>query len=301
MGREVRIAQSAGWALAMTGLALASCNGDNPVGPSSLAICDASPGPGRPELRFLQRPFRGSFPMTGYFDHDLPITFDMSQDTNGFVLTFCGERTGGQDGHPGYDWSLPGGTPLFAVADGVVLQAGEAAPQFCQALNRITTGLLVLLEHGSPSGEQFVSLAGHLSQVEVTPGEQVAAGQRIGLSGDTGCSLGPHLHFEVGQVVETRRVQIDPYGWKGREPIPGRYILTVQRAAGYGSRAKRHRSLHEHAVAHNGSAARTQRPKRHEKQARIWETGAGSRRRGRRASGAIETVELDDLARALSE
>ena len=158
--------------------------------------------------------------MTGYFDHDLPITFDMSQDTNGFVLTFCGERTGGQDGHPGYDWSLPGGTPLFAVADGVVLQAGEAAPQFCQALNRITTGLLVLLEHGSPSGEQFVSLAGHLSQVEVTPGEQVAAGQRIGLSGDTGCSLGPHLHFEVGQVVGTRRVQIDPYGWKGEGTDP---------------------------------------------------------------------------------
>lgn len=203
-----------GLILPMAVLVWASC-GKSPTGPSRLVQCVASPGPGRPTLALLQRPFAGRFAMTGYFDHDLPITFDTSRDTNGFVLTFCGERTGGQDGHPGYDWSLPVGTPLVAVADGIVLQAGEGPAQFCAALNRTTTGLLVVLGHSSPTGEQFVSLVGHLNEVSVTAGDRVVAGQRIGLSGNTGCSLGPHLHFEVGRVVGTRRIQIDPYGWKG--------------------------------------------------------------------------------------
>jgi murein DD-endopeptidase MepM/ murein hydrolase activator NlpD len=158
--------------------------------------------------------------MTGYFDHDLPITFDRSADSNGYVLTFCGQRTGGQDGHPGYDWSMPIGTPLLAVADGVVLLAGEGPEQFCSALNRVTTGLLVLLEHVAPSGEKFVSLHGHVSEVLVTTGERVSAGQRVARSGNTGCSLGPHLHFEVGRVLGARRVQIDPYGWKGARADP---------------------------------------------------------------------------------
>ena len=208
-----RRGKSAGLILTMMAMAFANCV--NPFRPSGMAICDASPGLGRPALELLRRPFSGTFPLSGYFDHDLPITVDTSLDTNGVVLTFCGQRTGGLDGHSGYDWAMPESTPLLAVADGVVLQAGEAPPLFCQALNRITTGLLVLLEHDSPTGEQFVSLVGHLSQVLVTTGERVVAGQRIGLSGETGCSLGPHVHFAVSRVVGTRRVQIDPYGWKG--------------------------------------------------------------------------------------
>jgi murein DD-endopeptidase MepM/ murein hydrolase activator NlpD len=195
---------------------LAGCGGGNPTGASSTtSVCEASPGAGRPVLAFLQRPFDGIFSMGSYFDHDLPITFDQSADNNGYVLTFCGERTGGQDGHPGYDWAMPIGTPLLAVADGVVLQAGEGPPQFCPYLNQVTTGLLVVLGHVAPSGEEFVSLFGHVSQVLVTAGEHVTAGQRIALSGTTGCSAGPHLHFEVGRVIGARRIQIDPYGWKG--------------------------------------------------------------------------------------
>jgi len=206
--------------MATVTLAQLECNGNGPMEPSPTAVCDASPGSGRPVLAFLQRPLGGTFPMTGYFDHDLPITFYRSADNNGYVLTFCGERTGGQDGHPGYDWSMPTGTPLVAVADGVVLLAGEGPAQFCQVFNQVTTGLLVLLGHAAPSGEELVSLYGHVSQVLVTEGERVTAGQRVALSGSTGCSLGPHLHFEVGRVVGARRVQIDPYGWKGAGTDP---------------------------------------------------------------------------------
>lgn len=87
-------------------------------------------------------------------------------------------------------------------------------------MGAITTGLLVLLGHVAPSGEEFVSLAGHVSEVLVTVGEEVVAGQRIALSGNTGCSLGPHLHFDVGRVVGSRRIQVDPYGWKGMGTDP---------------------------------------------------------------------------------
>lgn len=216
MAHEARsLSVGASLILVLTAVTLTKCDGDSPAAASRLAACDASPGAGRPALPLLQSPFSGRFPMGAYFDHDLPITFDTSTDTNGFVLTFCGERSGGQDGHPGYDWSLPLGTPLLAVADGEVLQAGEGPPQYCQPLGRTTTGLLVVLGHDSPTGEQYVSLVGHLSEVLVATGERVSAGQRIGLSGNTGCSLGPHLHFEVGRVAGTRRIQIDPYGWKG--------------------------------------------------------------------------------------
>jgi murein DD-endopeptidase MepM/ murein hydrolase activator NlpD len=213
-------AQCVGVVLATWLLGLSGCNGSNPVGASDTPVCDATPGTGRPVLALLDRPFTGDFPLSNYFDHDLPITYDQSQDNNGYVLTFCGKRTGGEDGHPGYDWNMPTGTPLLAVADGVVLQAGEGPPQFCPPLNQVTTGLLVLLEHVAPTGEKFVSLLGHVSQVLVKTGEHVSAGQRIALSGTTGCSSGPHLHFEVGRVLGARRIQIDPYGWKGMGDDP---------------------------------------------------------------------------------
>jgi murein DD-endopeptidase MepM/ murein hydrolase activator NlpD len=201
-------------------VAQVACGDSGPVEPQSLIECEPIPALGRPTLFWLLAPFEGQFPMTGYFDHDLPITYGTSRDTNGFVLPFCGTHSGGQDGHPGYDWSLPLGTPLLAVADGVVLQAGEGPPQFCQALNRVTTGQLVLLGHEAPTGEEFVSLVGHMSEVSVTVGEHVTAGQRVGASGSTGCSLGPHVHFEVGRVTGTRRIQIDPYGWNGNTTDP---------------------------------------------------------------------------------
>jgi len=90
-----RLIHRVGLILATVTVLLWGCDGSNPMEPSSNAICDASPGTGRPVLAWLQRPFNGNFPMTGYFDHDLPITFDQSADTNGYVLTFCGARTGG--------------------------------------------------------------------------------------------------------------------------------------------------------------------------------------------------------------
>ena len=92
---------------------------------------------------------------------------------------------------------MPEGTPLFAVADAVVLTAGPEAPHFCQQLNRTV----------------YVSVYGHLSRVDVQEGVSISEGTVIGLSGNTGCSGTPHLHFGVARNVAGRYVLIDPYGW----------------------------------------------------------------------------------------
>ena len=108
---------------------------------------------------------------------------------------------------------MPEGTPLFAVADAVVLTAGLEPPHFCPQLNRTVQALLVQLVHTAPTGESYVSAYGHLSRVDVQEGVSISEGTVIGLSGNTGCSGTPHLHFGVARTVAGRYVLIDPYGW----------------------------------------------------------------------------------------
>jgi len=161
-------------------------------------------------LPIFGRPFEGSFPIGNFFDHDKPV----DGDGNGYVLTLCGARDKNQvDGHQGYDWRMPQGTPIFAVADGVVFSAGLQEPAYCPQLDRKVQAMVVQLIHTAPNGESYVSAYGHLSRVDVEAGASVKEGAVIGLSGNTGCSGTPHLHFGVARKVAGRYVLIDPYGW----------------------------------------------------------------------------------------
>ena len=109
-----------------------------------------------------------------------------------------GQAAAGGDGdtrgeaHPGLDIAVPIGSPVRASGGGTVLQAGEEAEY----------GRFVLLEH--PGGYQ--SMYGHLSRITVAPGQRIAAREVIGLSGNTGRSSAPHLHFEIRRAGEP----IDP-------------------------------------------------------------------------------------------
>jgi murein DD-endopeptidase MepM/ murein hydrolase activator NlpD len=97
--------------------------------------------------------------------------------------------------HPGIDIAVPTGTPIRAAGGGVISQTGED-PEY---------GLFVMLEH--PDGYQ--SLYGHASRLLVSVADTVSAGQVIALSGSTGRSTGPHLHFEIrvgGRAVDPRTV-----------------------------------------------------------------------------------------------
>jgi len=93
--------------------------------------------------------------------------------------------------HTGLDLAVPVGSDVRASGGGRVKQTGTDS----------AFGEYVLLQH--PGG--YETMYGHLSRVVVQQGEMVRAGQVIGLSGSTGRSTAPHLHFEIrrgGQSVD---------------------------------------------------------------------------------------------------
>ena len=183
------------------------------------------PGPTNTVLPIFQKPFAGDYPLGNFFDHNLPFEFNTTPGiANDFQLTWWGERTFGIDGHSGYDWPMPEGTPIFAVADGTVVFAGQTAASFCPPLNAVTAGSLVSIDHAqlTPGQPAIRSRYAHMSRIDVAIGQYVTAGQQIGLSGNVGCSTAPHLHFEALCFVPATGnfSLIDPYGWEGTDPDP---------------------------------------------------------------------------------
>lgn len=97
-----------------------------------------------------------------------------------------GVKSQGLHGHNGIDIAAPNGTTLLAAASGNVVVARNDGYNGGY-------GKMVIINH--PNGTQTVY--GHMDQVYVSSGQNVKQGEVIGLSGNTGKSTGPHLHFEV--------------------------------------------------------------------------------------------------------
>ncbi len=95
--------------------------------------------------------------------------------------------------HKGVDWATPTGTAVAASSGGTVAKAGWGSGY----------GYVVYINH--PDGRQ--TRYGHLSKVLVSAGQTVSQGQKIALSGNTGVSTGPHLHFEI--LINGK--QVDPF------------------------------------------------------------------------------------------
>ena len=114
--------------------------------------------------------------------------------TQGIFTSGFGYRWGAL--HGGIDIAGPIGTPINAVSDGVVIEAGPAAGY----------GALVKLRHNDGT----VTLYGHVNTWVVSPGQQVMAGDQIATIGNRGFSTGPHCHFEVMPDGSSR---IDPVPW----------------------------------------------------------------------------------------
>jgi murein DD-endopeptidase MepM/ murein hydrolase activator NlpD len=111
--------------------------------------------------------------------------------------------TGVTHAHTGTDYAAPAGTPILALADGVVLQAGPLG----------SYGNAIIIMH-TIGGEPVASLYGHMwdTGVHVAEGDRVAAGQHIGDVGSAGNSTGPHLHLEIRPGNDpSRRVDPDPW------------------------------------------------------------------------------------------
>ncbi|MDD6812595.1 MAG: M23 family metallopeptidase [Lachnospiraceae bacterium] len=85
--------------------------------------------------------------------------------------------------HKGIDWATPVGTAVMASSAGTVTKAGWGSGY----------GYVVYIQHADGRQTRY----GHLSKVLVSVGQSVSQGQKIALSGNTGISTGPHLHFEI--------------------------------------------------------------------------------------------------------
>ncbi|ROP62471.1 murein DD-endopeptidase [Enterobacter sp. BIGb0383] len=85
--------------------------------------------------------------------------------------------------HKGVDFAMPQGTPVLSVGDGEVVVAKRSG----------AAGYYVAIRHGRTYTTRYM----HLRKILVKPGQKVKRGDRIALSGNTGRSTGPHLHYEV--------------------------------------------------------------------------------------------------------
>ena len=95
--------------------------------------------------------------------------------------------------HNGIDIAVPKGTPVVATAGGVVVHAERHGGY----------GRMVTIDHGGGLMTRYA----HLQSIGVRRGERVAQGKRIGRSGQSGRTTGPHLHYEVhrqGTPVDPR-------------------------------------------------------------------------------------------------
>ena len=108
--------------------------------------------------------------------------------------------------HQGVDYTIPEGSRVFATADGVVRNVSSRSS---------TQGRTVVIDHGNGYETSY----SHLSKINVRKGQQVRRGDIIALSGDTGLSLAPHLHYEVRKDG----MRVDPVHYFFMELSPGEY------------------------------------------------------------------------------
>ena len=108
--------------------------------------------------------------------------------------------------HQGVDYTIPEGSRVFATADGTVREVAQ---------RNSTSGQTVVIDHGNGYETSY----NHLSKIDVRKGQQVRRGDIIALSGDTGLSLAPHLHYEV----RYNGMRVDPIHYFFMELSPTEY------------------------------------------------------------------------------
>lgn len=111
--------------------------------------------------------------------------------------------------HTGVDFAVPVGTPIFAAKAGKVLEAGNGVSWGG------SYGIAIIIDHG----DGIRAIYAHLSKLEVKKGDTVTEGQQIGLSGNSGNSTGPHLHFEV---------RVSPWKYANKDIDPAQLIEGVK-------------------------------------------------------------------------
>jgi murein DD-endopeptidase MepM/ murein hydrolase activator NlpD len=141
------------------------------------------------QLKFILDPNSIPTPGTRVFEWPL-ASFVITQNFGGTEFAARNAAVyGGRAYHPGVDFGVPRGTPIYAPLTGTVRATGntDAVPG-CYSWGKWT-----LLDHANG----LSTLYAHQDLISVTPGQKVNTGEIIGYTGNTGYSTGPHLHFTV--------------------------------------------------------------------------------------------------------
>lgn len=115
--------------------------------------------------------------------------------------------------HTGIDFTAPVGTDIYATGDGTIERVEFKHSGY---------GFNVIVNHGFG----YKTLYGHMSKIIVKEGQQVKRGEIIGLVGNTGRSVGPHLHYEVLKDGH----KIDPANYFFNDLTPEQYELLLEKA-----------------------------------------------------------------------
>ena len=151
------------------------------------------------------KPKEGGYPITSHFGprYDAAII-----------------AVGGSTYHQGVDIGIPTGTPILSAEAGEVTHAGWWG----------TGGNTVIIKHDNG----YKTVYCHLSSFKVSVGERVTRGQEVALSGNTGASTGPHLHFGV---YDTSGKLVNPLPLLGHDAKANRLIVKEISTVGTGTYA----------------------------------------------------------------
>ncbi|MBQ9471036.1 MAG: M23 family metallopeptidase [Bacteroidales bacterium] len=116
--------------------------------------------------------------------------------------------------HTGMDFTAPTGTEIYATGDGEVCRVEQQQRGY---------GHNVMIDHGFG----YKSLYAHMSKINVRPGQKVKRGQVIGLVGNTGTSVAPHLHYEV----RINDQPVDPVNYYYNDLTPEQYDRMIELAS----------------------------------------------------------------------
>ena len=178
------------WVVAYTGEVGHADNGESPRWSRTVATGDGPAECVGDVLRgYAQDPDDTPFSLAGQYELTDP------DNENGVYLFY--------DGHSGYDYPAPGGTGVYAVADGIVI---------------VSAGETVVVDHQNGYTSHYL----HLSDRQVGVGTQVVAGET--LLADVASGSAPHLHF----TMKLYGMRTDPYGWLGTFDDPSRaFVVNV--------------------------------------------------------------------------
>ncbi len=139
-----------------------------------------------------------------------PIPNDKTQISSGFGIRMH-PILKIQKMHEGLDFTSPIGTEVHTTGDGIVTFADYSTNGF---------GIHIIIDHGFG----YETLYGHLEELKVRLGQHVKRGDLIGLTGNTGLSAGPHLHYEVHKGG----IPVDPASYLFNSLTPEEYARMVE-------------------------------------------------------------------------